>query len=151
VVKTIVVTAVFEVQFEKRLTDEQVARLIRGEGVDQFVDESDACVSSRGHRRYLRDGVGLRRRQSTQGSCKVNAWTESVKQRIAADAALQKLPAKKLVGHVVRLRHAIETRGGDRFRKGLRMRVYGTWRGRFHHAGQPDIRHVDRGSFEVIA
>lgn len=60
---------------------------------------------------------------------------------------------KDLVGKEVRLVHRIETRGGTKFRKGTRMRVYGAWRGKFHlqSVSRPkrSIRHVDRYSFEI--
>lgn len=52
--KTVIITAVFEVQFRKTLTDKQVKRLEAGESVENFVDESEAY-----------------RRASSEGTCEM--------------------------------------------------------------------------------
>ena len=70
------------------------------------------------------------------------------------------LPAKQMVGMVVRLLHSITTRGGAKYRKGSRWRIDGTWRGKFtlvplnYRPGTgahevPTIRQVRRYAFEI--
>jgi hypothetical protein len=67
------------------------------------------------------------------------------------------LKAKDLVGRLVRLRYAIETRSGTKFAKGEVMMVEGWWR-RVVHLGDPtqppgssnDRRHVRRVELEAV-
>jgi len=70
---------------------------------------------------------------------------------------------KELIGATVELLQDIRTIGGDVFKKGDHMKIYGAWRGRFQlHAltptGRvrvrrgcaPGVRQVDRRKFIVI-